>query len=256
MKTKKRKPKVLFLDIFTDNPKLRKEVESSLYKGGSYAEHMRKVFGLSKTEWQTIDGSKNVFPKIFPKVDAMVIGGSAKDPVRGQNLLWMRSTYSFIRKAIKLKIPILGICGGLQFVVKALGGEIIYNPKGREFGTITVNIKKPDLLLKGLGKKFTAQSNHQCIIGKLNFPAQILASSEMSAIQALAIGNNIRLVQFHPERRKQQTKIILKEEKLEHYNTTSKQKAYQKLLKSIKDTSKTDKLIVDNFLNYFVYPRL
>lgn len=244
MPTKKQKIIILFLDIFTDDEIFRKEIRKKLYKGGTYSEHMRAVFGLKTDQWQTIDASISKFPKKFPKVDALVIGGSAKDPVRGQNLPWMKDTYKFIRLAAKNNIPILGICGGLQFVVKALGGDIIYNPKGREFGTITINIRKSDQFLKGLGKKFMAQSNHRCITGKINFPSKILASSKMSPVQILAIGNNIRLVQFHPERSKQQTQLMAKQEE------------NKKLLKSFKDTSRTDKLLINNFLNYFIYPRL
>lgn len=256
MASKKRKLKILFLDIFTDNQKLRKEIQKDFYKGGTYSDHVRKVFGLKKDGGLTVDASKNKFPKSFPQVDAMVIGGSDKNPVKGHNLLWMRQTYSFIKQTIKYNVPILGMCGGLQFVVKALGGEIIYNPKGREFGTVEIDVKRSDPLLRGLGKKFMAQSNHRCIVDKFDSPAKILASSKMSPIQVLAIGNNIRLVQFHPERRKQQTRAVLKEEKHEHYNNQESKNDYQKLLKSIKDTTRTDHLIISNFLKYFVYPRL
>src|SRR3989338_4315488 len=99
MEQKNKKLKILFLDIFTDNEKFRKEIEEKVYKGRTLSEHIRSVFGLDKNEWL--------------KVDAIVIGGSAKDPVKGQERGWMRKTYKFIRQAVRKNIPILGICGGL-----------------------------------------------------------------------------------------------------------------------------------------------
>src|SRR3989344_7840008 len=137
---KNKKLKILFLDIFTDDKKFRKEIEKKVYKGGTLSNHVRKVFGLDKNQWLTLDASKDALLDEFLNVDAMVISGSSKNPVKGQEKKWMRNTYKFIRKAIKKDLPILGICGGLQFTVKALGGEIIYNPKGKEFGAIKVNI--------------------------------------------------------------------------------------------------------------------
>src|SRR3989344_3473901 len=132
--------KILFLDIFTDNEKFRKKLEKKVYNGRSLSEHVRKVFGLDKNQWLTLDASRDIFPDEFLSVDAVIISGSSKDPVKGQEKKWMRDTYKFIRKMIKKDLPILGICGGLQFTVRALGGEIVYNPKGKEFGAIKVNI--------------------------------------------------------------------------------------------------------------------
>src|SRR3989344_424088 len=208
MNKNKQKIKILFLDIFTDNEKFRKEIEEKVYKGRTLSEHIRSVFGLDKNEWLKLDASKGQFQNKYLKVDAIVIGGSAKDPVKGQERGWMRKTYKFIRQAVRKNIPILGICGGLQFVVRALGGEIIYNPKGKEFGAITINIIKQDPLFKGLKKNFVIPSNHRCMVGKFNYDAKLLASSKMCAIQALAIGDKIRLVQFHPERTKEQNMAL------------------------------------------------
>lgn len=254
---KKRKLKVLFLDILTDKKDQRKMVEKRMYGGGTYSDHVRKVFGLQKDEWRTIYADKSKFPSVLPRIDALVIGGSAKDPVRGQNNEWMRQSYKFINKIIKADTPVLGICGGLQFVIKALGGEIIYTPKGREFGTITIKVKKTDPIFSGIGNSFKAQSNHQCMVGEVTFPMRILAGSKVCPIQAVAIGDKIRLVQFHPERRKHQTQAILEMVKKDHYESTPAGKlAYAKLKNSIKDTSKTDKIIIKNFLNHFVYPHI
>ena len=251
----KQKIKILFLDIFTDNEKFRKEIENKVYGGRTLSEHVRGVFELKKSEWLRLDASKGKLQSKFLNVDAIVIGGSAKDPVRGQEKEWMRKTYKFINKAVKKDLPILGICGGLQFTVRALGGEIIYNPKGKEFGAIRVGIKKSDPLFKGLKKSFIVPSNHKCMVGKFNFKAELLASSKMCQVQALAIGDKIRLVQFHPERTKEQNMILVKmsKENLVQDGIIKNEKDYPQFVKSLKIGSLAGRIIIKNFLSHFVY---
>lgn len=247
--------KILFLDIYTDDEKFRKNIEKLLYGGGNYSEHVRKLFGLSKNQWLTLDASRGKFPAMFPEVNAMIIGGSTEDPVKGKEKEWMKKTYKFISKGIKKQIPILGICGGLQFVVRALGGEIIYNPKGKEFGATKIFILKPDPLFKGLRGNFIAPSNHRCMIGKFKFKGKLLASSKMCRVQALAIGDKIRLVQFHPERTKEQNLALAKisKDNLVKDGIINSMGDYPEFLKSLKVGSRAGKMIIKNFLDNFVF---
>ena len=251
---KQNKTKILFLDIFTDNTKFKKMIERTVYNGGTYSEHVRKMFGLNKNQWLKLDASKGKFPEKFLNVSGVVIGGSSKDPIIGQEADWMFETYKFINRVIKKNLPILGICGGLQFVVKALGGEIIYNPKGKEFGAIAVHIKKSDPLFRSLSKSFIVPSNHKCMVGKFNGKAKLLASSKMCSIQALAIGDKIRLVQFHPERTKEQNMALaeLTRDHLVEDGVIKNKEEYPKFLESLNNNSDAGKIILGNFLNHFI----
>src|SRR3989338_5860111 len=195
-----KKIKILFLDILTDDPKARKIVNKQIYRG-TYSEATRKAFGLRKDQWLTVYASKEVFPKKLD-FDALIMGGSFENPVGNNDKSWMKKTYAFIRLVIKNQIPILGICGGLQFTVRALGGQIMFNPKGKEFGSITLSTTesgKKDLLFRGFSKKFPAQESHKCMLKNFKRGWKLLASSEMCKPQAIAINSTVRLLQFHPE---------------------------------------------------------
>lgn len=251
----KQTKKILFLDILTDNQNLREEINRKVYGGSTYAEEMRKALGLTDSQFFVADGTKTKLPN-STLYSAIVMGGSVEDPVEGKEKPWMKRVYKFIQKAYKNQVPILGICGGLQFTIRALGGEIIYNPKGRNFGNSLVTLSKDgrkDLLFKGLPEQIFVQSSHKCIAKELKLGWRLLASSEKSPIDAVAIGDNIRLVQFHPEMKAAHAKALVKmrKKKLISEGFIS-EKDFPKLIKSFKDTSKTGKKLLKNFLSYFV----
>lgn len=255
MKQKSKKFKILFLDILTDNKYLRKDIEKKVYGGSTYAKEMREAFGLDKKQFVTIDASRSKLPNPT-KYSAVVMGGSVKDPVKGQERPWMKRVYKFIRLADKKRVPILGICGGLQFTVRALGGRIIYNSKGRNFGNSLVKLNsngRKDLLFKNLPTKIIVQSSHKCIAKTLRPGWKLLASSKKSPLDVIAIGDKIRLLQFHPEMKPKVAKGLAKmrKETLIAEGFVDR-KNFPKLLKSLKDTSKVGKKLLQNFLEYFV----
>ena len=238
---KHKKTRILFLDILTGDAKIRNERHKKVYRGKTYSEIMRKAFGLKKDEWVLVDASGGKFPKDIAGFRAVVIGGSLEDPLPGTEKPWVKKTYAVIKQVIKNRIPILGICGGLQFTVRALGGKVILNPKGREFGSIDVQLTRKgmnDPLFKGLSKKIIVASSHTCMAANLKPGWKLLASSKLCRVQAIAIGDRIRLLQFHPEK----TARMLKNA------------AQMKNLKvgQIKNTSRAGKKILQNFLKYFV----
>lgn len=260
MPSKKRfskdKLKLLFLDILTDDLKARKEREEKVTRE-PYPELFRKKLGLRKEQFIVVFAHKKKFPNP-KKYHGIIIGGSLENPVKGEEKLWMKKTYSFINKIIEKKIPLLGVCGGHQFIARALGQKVIYNPKGREFGTIQITLTKEgadDLLFKGIPKKFLAQLSHQCIVEKIDPKWQLLASSDICKVQAIAINEQTRTIQFHPEFSMQIMKAIAQIRKTslikENFITP---KNFPKFLFSVKESTHAKK-ILKNFLNYFVISR-
>jgi len=248
--------KVLFLDILTDDQKLRKIFERE--EGSTYAEQMRSAFSLSEKELMAVDGSKGEFPNPND-FDAIVIGGSVEDPVKGKEKAWMKKVYQYIRSVTEKEVPILGICGGLQFTVRAFGGSIVYNPRGREFGSVEVVLNavgSKDLLFRGMAKKNIVQSSHKCMAKSQMAEGKVLASSNMCDIQAIAVGDHIRLLQFHPEMTRQKVQALanVRKEELIKEGFVRDEKEFRKFVSSIQNTEQIGRKILKNFVTYFVLP--
>jgi len=252
---KQRMKKILFLDILTGDKKLRKELEKQDCGSNADIKQIRRLAGLTKNQLVAIDGSKGKFPKP-DRFAAIIIGGSTEHPVRGYEKPWMKKVYKFIRKAARDNVPILGLCGGLQFTVKALGGEIIFNPEGRDFGNTRITLTKAgvkDKLFKGLAIKNIVLCSHKCIVKKLRGGWRLLAFSKKTPIEAIAIRENIRLTQFHPEMSLELIKQLAKMRK----NALIQEKLikaedFPKFLTSIKNTDRVGSKVLKNFITYFV----
>lgn len=253
---KEKRVKVLFLDILTDNPKKRKREE--MVTKCPYGEVFRKKIGLQKSQFFVVDASKGKFP-VLKEYQGIIIGGSLESPTKGKEKAWMKKTYEFIREIIGQKVPLLGVCGGHQFIARALGEKVIYNPKGMELGTLPIILTKEgmkDPLFKGIPKKFYAQIIHKCIIKKVNPKWKLLAFSKLCKIQAAVINKRTRIVQFHPELSDIHMRIIAELEKERYIREgLTTEKEFKEFLSSITKTPRAAK-ILKNFLNYFVMPNL
>lgn len=251
--------KIIFLDILTDDKALRKRINQRIYPGTSYSEDTRKSFGLKPSEWLFVDGTKGKFPADFSPFDGLIIGGSLENPVGIREKEWIRNVYPFLRKAVKTGLPILGICGGLQFITRALGGRVIYNPNGREFGTIKLRLNnrgRHDKLFYGIPASFKAQASHGCMAGKIPSRGELLGSSGLCAYQAITLGKNVKLLQFHPEMKLKQLKSLAswRKKKLIREGFWKSGADFKKFMQSSENTERTGKKILRNFLKFFILP--
>jgi len=99
----------------------------------------------------------------------------------------------------KLKIPVLGICYGMQVIAEMLGGKVKHTP-GREFGKTELFIDNNRDLLSHLPGNLTCWASHGDYVKKLPSGFSIYAHTGNAPIAA--IGNRklkIYGVQFHPE---------------------------------------------------------
>tara|TARA_Y100000591_G_scaffold328663_1_gene355559 strand:+ start:288 stop:1847 length:1560 start_codon:yes stop_codon:yes gene_type:complete len=105
------------------------------------------------------------------------------------------------KKILKKKIPILGICYGLQLIAKLCGGEIKSSKKKREFGRAIIFKKKKSILTKDFyGKKGTVWMSHEDAVIKLPKNFKVVASTNESKLTIIENSREkIYGVQFHPE---------------------------------------------------------
>lgn len=152
-----------------------------------------------KIPTKTLHVKKDSFPKTDKCLGVIVMGSHA---MVSDEKKWMKKTSKFLKKCLKSKIPILGICFGHQLLAYTLGAKISFNQNGLEIGTRKVKLSKKgkkDKLFLGFKKSFNAHTSHfQSVI---TFPKglSILAFNTHEKNHAFRYGKNAYGVQFHPE---------------------------------------------------------
>ncbi|RPI65840.1 MAG: glutamine-hydrolyzing GMP synthase, partial [Ignavibacteriales bacterium] len=100
---------------------------------------------------------------------------------------------------LRLGIPILGICYGLQFICKISGGKV-EKASDREYGKAELNIQGASDLLNGVDDKTTVWMSHGDYLTEVPAGFDISAVSKHSPICAISNKEEkIYGVQFHPE---------------------------------------------------------
>lgn len=115
---------------------------------------------------------------------------------------WSEYTAAWLRKAIDIGVPVLGVCYGHQLLAHALGGQVGPNPRGRQIGTVEAQLTgqgEKDHLLGHLPASFAAQTSHVEAVLELPPGAVRLARSPRDDNFALRFADHAWGVQFHPE---------------------------------------------------------
>jgi len=114
---------------------------------------------------------------------------------------WLRDEMRLIEDAMKLDLPVLGVCLGAQILAAALGAKVERNPKGKEIGWYPIRLSdsaKDDRLMRGLLGSMTPFHWHGDIFD-LPTGAVSLASSDKTPCQAFRHGDKAYGFQFHIE---------------------------------------------------------
>jgi GMP synthase (glutamine-hydrolysing) len=105
------------------------------------------------------------------------------------------------RRILDLKVPILGVCYGMQFLTHLMDG-VVAKATDREYGNATMTIEDNKNLFHGfeIGDEETVWMSHGDRIEQMPEGFVILASSNNSPIAAMAdVSRRYFGVQFHPE---------------------------------------------------------
>ncbi|MGE7139360.1 glutamine amidotransferase [Luteibacter sp. NPDC031894] len=129
-----------------------------------------------------------------------VITGSAS--MVTEKLPWSERTAGWIRNAMDIDLPLLGVCYGHQLMSHALGGGVDYLPGGREMGTLRIDthahaVKDP--LGVALPTAFHAHATHEQSVLELPRGAVSLARSDRDPHHLVRYGKHAVSTQFHPE---------------------------------------------------------
>jgi GMP synthase (glutamine-hydrolysing) len=115
---------------------------------------------------------------------------------------WSERAAGWLREVVGAGTPLLGICYGHQLLAHALGGVVGDNPRGREIGTVTLELRPEaahDPLLQVLSAGEPVHATHVQAVLALPAGARHLASSRGDPYQAFAVADRAWGVQFHPE---------------------------------------------------------
>jgi GMP synthase (glutamine-hydrolysing) len=128
---------------------------------------------------------------------ALVVTGSARSLVAPEP--WMDDAADLLTRAHDAGVAILGVCFGHQLIGHTFGGKVVQNPNGWEIGTMEVTISdagRQDPLFQGLPDTIRVNLSHEDIV---EGDVQVLAGNPRTRVQALAHGEHVRGIQFHPE---------------------------------------------------------
>ena len=102
-------------------------------------------------------------------------------------------------RIIKLGIPVLGICYGLQFISRSLGGGV-EPAKDREYGKAILRVTDSSDLFKGVTKSSIVWMSHGDYLTRAPENFTVTAESDHSPFCAISnVKEKIFGVQFHPE---------------------------------------------------------
>ncbi len=126
------------------------------------------------------------------KTDGIIFSG-------GPSSVYGKNTQTISKSIFNLRVPILGICYGLQLIAYLLGGKVVSGKK--EYGPTKIKIQNPRIkITESLPKKFTVWMSHGDEVIKLPKGFKTFGSTENVPFAMVAnLKKSIFGLQFHPE---------------------------------------------------------
>ena len=132
----------------------------------------------------------------------IVVTGSPASLVDGERAPFADGAAAMVHAAHDAGTPVLGVCFGHQLLAWAFGGRVVVNPRGWEIGTHHVDVTDEgatDPLFAGVARRLRVNLTHRDEVVDLPAAIRVLATNPWTGVQALAIGEHLRGIQFHPE---------------------------------------------------------
>lgn len=165
---------------------------------GDYEHWFAQTAGRPLSDFEVIDATDPAV--VYPDatgIDGLLITGS---PARvHEHEPWSVRAGEWTRRAVDAGVPTLGVCYGHQLLGDVYGGAVGPNPNGREMGVIEVERLADDPLFEGLPTVFPTILTHLDAVNTAPPGWRVLARNAQTPVQAMALGDHCRAVQFHPE---------------------------------------------------------
>jgi GMP synthase (glutamine-hydrolysing) len=154
-------------------------------------------------------------PKDPAGFDKIIVSGSKTSAL--EDAPWIEQLHEFIRRAIDLNKPFLGVCYGHQSLVRAISRsrDYVRLAASAEFGWTEIHLTEAQSpLLKNIPSSFYSFSAHFEEASALPAGLKKLAYSDACGIQACQLENSpVFGIQFHPEKNLDEGNKILSEKK-------------------------------------------
>ena len=159
---------------------------------------------VSKINGLILSGGEDIHPKYYREEPRYQMTPSPD--------LRTEFEFSLLREAMISKIPILGICHGMQLINVALGGTLYQDLPGQTEGVINhrlgekrhrVSIEGDSLLFQGIGEnEIEVTSTHHQAVKDLGTGLKVSATAHDGIIEAFEMPGYPFLigVQWHPEK--------------------------------------------------------
>ena len=183
-------------------------------KYGEFHDHIMNKGQLDKNQVVVVDCKKEEKIPDLDNIKGIIITGSHSMVSDYES--WSVKICDYLKNIVNTNIPVLGICYGHQLLADMLGGQVGYNPKGMELGTVDIYLTdegEKDKLLGVLPKNFKGHEAHSQSVLQIPKGAKILAYNEHDEVQSFSYDNHVWGTQFHPEFFSETTKEYLKFEK-------------------------------------------
>jgi GMP synthase (glutamine-hydrolysing) len=131
----------------------------------------------------------------------------------GEDAGWMRWSVRAIKRTLELGVPFFGVCFGHQLLGVALGADVGPNPRGREMGSVFVDLTPDDddPLLSSLPRKLEVMVTHVDVIRNPGPKLRVHGTAPHDPCHVVRAGPLAWGVQFHPELDEESMKTYLYE---------------------------------------------
>jgi len=174
----------------------------STHLHGDYPRWFERALGFEMPVVRAHAGEKLGPALVRMRPQGIIVSGSPLSVT--EKAPWMLELGEDLLKAGAAGTQVLGVCFGHQLLARAAGGEVVQNPRGREIGTVRVQLTeagREDPLFASWARspEIEVQATHLDAVDPLPPGATVLASNENTAVQAFRLSETVAGVQFHPE---------------------------------------------------------